>query len=110
MGVDVFFVISGFVITGLIRRGVTSGTFSFTQFYVRRVYRLPPPLAVCVAVAAVLSALLVSPLGIQAQSAVTGLAAVVWMSNFSLWYYSSDYFSPHVQMNPFLHTWSLAVE
>ena len=110
IGVDVFFVISGFVITGLIRRGVKAGTFSFRQFYVRRIYRLFPALAVFVAGTAVLSALFVSPVGIQAQSAITGLAAVFWMSNFSLWYFSSDYFSPHVQMNPYLHTWSLGVE
>lgn len=110
IGVDVFFVISGFVITGLIRRGLISGNFSFKQFYVRRIYRLFPALAVFVAGTAVLSALFVSPVGIQAQSAVTGLAAVFWMSNFSLWYFSSDYFSPHVQMNPYLHTWSLGVE
>ncbi|MGN7246442.1 acyltransferase family protein [Janibacter anophelis] len=110
VGVDVFFVISGFVITGLIRRGVASGSFSFARFYVRRIYRLFPALAVCVACTAALSAVFVSPVGIQAQSAVTGLAAVFWMSNFSLWFFSSDYFSPHVQMNPFLHTWSLGVE
>ena len=110
VGVDIFFVISGFVITGLIRRGLASGDFSFKQFYVRRIYRLFPALALCVAVTAVLSAVFVSPVGIQAQSAVTGLAAVFWMSNFSLWYFSSDYFSPHVQMNPYLHTWSLGVE
>lgn len=111
IGVDVFFVISGFVITGLIRREVASeGRFNFRRFYVRRVYRLLPALAVFVGVTALASVLLVSPIGIQAQSALTGLMAIFWVSNFSLWYFSSDYFSPHVQANPFLHTWSLGVE
>lgn len=110
-GVDVFFVISGFVIAGSLLRGLSrEGKVGFKEFYKRRVFRLMPAATLVILVTAVVSSLLVSPLGLQQQAAVTGGAALVWAANIALYYFSSDYFSPHVQANPYLHTWSLGVE
>ena len=111
IGVDVFFVISGYVITSLIvREVVNEHRFRFGRFYRRRVLRLLPALAVMTSIVAVVSMLIVSPLGVQQQTASAGGAATLWSSNFALYAIASDYFSDQVQLNPFLHTWSLGVE
>lgn len=111
VGVDVFFVISGYVITVvLIKDFVECGRLRLSRFYVRRAYRLVPALALVCVVTAVLTALLLSPLGIQQQAALTGGTASLGLSNLALYFISSDYFSDQVQGNPFLHTWSLGVE
>ncbi|WP_298043372.1 acyltransferase family protein [uncultured Citricoccus sp.] len=110
-GVDIFFVISGFVITLSLLRGLhRDDRVGFKEFYKRRIFRLMPAATLVILVTAIVSILLVSPLGIQQQAAATGGAALVWVSNIALYFIASDYFSPHVQANPFLHTWSLGVE
>ncbi|MDQ0726306.1 acyltransferase family protein [Microbacterium sp. W4I20] len=111
IGVDVFFVISGFVITAMLLREVQSqGRIRLGRFFIRRGYRLIPAAAVVITVTALVGAVILSPLGTQQQAAVTGGAAAVGISNIALYTISSDYFSEHVQTNPFLHTWSLGVE
>ncbi len=110
IGVDVFFVISGFVITPLIVRELESGSFDHRRFIVKRARRLLPSAGVVLAATAVGTALLLSPFGTQQQAAATGAAAAVSLSNIALYAISADYFSEHVRSNPFLHTWSLGVE
>lgn len=111
VGVDVFFVISGFVITSMVVRDLASDAgFSLRRFSIRRANRLLPAAGVVLAVTAIGTALLLSPFGTQQQSAGTGVAAALGMSNIALYFISADYFSEHVQSNPFLHTWSLGVE
>lgn len=111
IGVDVFFVISGFVITGmLLREFQREGRVRLGGFFIRRGYRLIPAAVLVIVTTAVISALILSPLGTQQQAAITGGAAAVGLSNIALYAISSDYFSENVQSNPFLHTWSLGVE
>lgn len=110
-GVDVFFVISGFVITGLLTKELAAtGTVRLREFYIRRVHRLLPALGLVSTVTAVLSILLLSPLGVQQEAGQIGAAASLWTSNLALYKLTSSYFAADVAGNPFLHTWSLAVE
>ena len=111
VGVDVFFVISGFVITGMIQREMSStGRFRFGKFYLRRFKRLTPALALMVAVTMILTFLLLSPFGTQQQAAQTGIGAMLLVANFVIARSTGDYFAPPAGSNPLLHTWSLSVE
>jgi peptidoglycan/LPS O-acetylase OafA/YrhL len=109
-GVDVFFVISGFVITTVLLRDLDNGTFGFRRFWSRRARRLLPAAAVVLVSTAVGTAFLLSPFGTQQQAGGTGAAAALGLGNVALYAISADYFSEHVQLNPYLHTWSLGVE
>jgi peptidoglycan/LPS O-acetylase OafA/YrhL len=109
VGVDVFFVISGFLITRLIRDEVeATGRFDFLRFYVRRVRRLFPAVAATIAGSAVLAFLLFSPQQLSAF-AVSAVAAVFSVSNILFWL-EADYFDALATTKPLLHTWSLGVE
>jgi peptidoglycan/LPS O-acetylase OafA/YrhL len=108
VGVDIFFVISGYLITGIIQSEVTGGSFSFAQFYERRVRRLLPALYAMVALTAIpsLHYLLTS----ERQEFFRSVAAVVtFTSNFFFWF-QTGYFDHAAVEKPLLHTWSLAVE
>jgi peptidoglycan/LPS O-acetylase OafA/YrhL len=108
VGVDIFFVISGYLITGIIRSEVKSGTFSFAGFYERRVRRLLPALYLMVALTAIPSFqyLLTS----ERLELFRSIAAVVtFTSNFFFWL-QTGYFDHAAVEKPLLHTWSLAVE
>jgi peptidoglycan/LPS O-acetylase OafA/YrhL len=107
-GVDVFFVISGYLITGIIHREVVEGSFTFASFYERRIRRIFPALfAMLVAVfAAGLALLLPSDLTYLGKSII---ATLLFSSNILFWR-QSGYFDATSDLNPLLHTWSLAVE
>jgi peptidoglycan/LPS O-acetylase OafA/YrhL len=108
VGVDIFFVISGYLITGIIQSELQSGTFSFARFYERRVRRLLPALYTMVALTAIpsLHYLLTS----ERLEFFRSIAAVVtFTSNFFFWF-QSGYFDHAAAEKPLLHTWSLAVE
>jgi peptidoglycan/LPS O-acetylase OafA/YrhL len=108
VGVDIFFVISGYLITGIIQSEVKSDTFSFALFYERRLRRLLPALYVMVALTAVPSFyyLLTS----ERLEFFRSVAAVVtFTSNFFFWF-QTGYFDHAAVEKPLLHTWSLAVE
>lgn len=82
LGVDVFFVISGFVITAMLgREWAKSQTIRFSTFYARRFRRLTPALALLVAGVVVLSALIASPMGDQQIAAKTGIGALLLSAN-----------------------------
>lgn len=110
VGVDVFFVLSGFLISGLILHEVeTARRFNAWTFYARRLKRLLPALLVVLLLVSAVAWLLASPLQ-QREDAAAGQAAALWLSNF---YFSArivNYFSAGLGGNLFLHTWSLAVE
>jgi len=109
-GVDVFFAISGFVITRtLATELVERGRIDLPRFYARRVKRLLPALAVMVAVVAAAGAL-ASPLQVQPLEARTGIWAAFFAANAYLYHLPTGYFDPSTDLNPFLHTWTLAVE
>ncbi|WP_420453503.1 acyltransferase family protein [Ilumatobacter sp.] len=111
VGVDVFFVISGFVIgVGLLAEATTNGTVDLRGFYARRVRRLLPALGVLVAVVAAVCVVVLSPLFPQPYALRTALAASFSSSNLFLWIEGGGYFSPVDEQNPFVHTWSLGVE
>ena len=81
-GVDVFFVISGFVITGMLNREwVSAQRIRMRHFYLRRFMRLAPALAVMVGTVALLSVVLQSPFGPQQAVATTGLGALLMSAN-----------------------------
>ena len=110
VGVDVFFVISGFVITGMIHRERSTGRFGFGRFYLRRFKRLTPALALMVAVTMVLSFCLLSPFGSQQTAAQTGIGAMLLVANFVIARNTGGYLNSPAESNPLLHTWSLSVE
>jgi peptidoglycan/LPS O-acetylase OafA/YrhL len=111
VGVDVFFVISGFVITGMIHREHSStGRFRFGRFYLRRFKRLTPALALMVGVTMVLSFCLLSPFHAQQEAALTGIGAMLLVANFVIAETTGSYFDAPAESNPLLHTWSLSVE
>ncbi|HEV7600735.1 MAG TPA: acyltransferase family protein [Bradyrhizobium sp.] len=108
VGVDIFFVISGFLITGIIQSEVSSGTFSFARFYERRLRRLLPALYAMVALTAIPS--LHYLLTAERLEFFRSVAAVVtFTSNFFFWF-QTGYFDHAAVEKPLLHTWSLAVE
>lgn len=110
-GVDVFFVISGFVIAAMLQREWrTRESLSLRTFYWRRFARLTPALALMVAVTVVLAALLLSPLGPQQTTAYTALGAMALIANFVITWTTGNYFAAPASANPLLHTWSLSVE
>ena len=108
VGVDIFFVISGYLISSIILREVQAGHFSFKRFYERRIRRIIPALLVMLLVT--VSVFQVISLPDQAVSvSESGIAALLSISNFYFWG-ESGYFSPTAEFMPLLHTWSLAVE
>ena len=113
LGVDVFFVISGFVVTPLILRIFADQANGETRlsnlrdFYKRRFFRLAPALAVTLAISATLIFLL-GPITDHQRFARQGIATSLILGNVGAYEYSGDYFSPNP--NPLVHTWSLSVE
>jgi peptidoglycan/LPS O-acetylase OafA/YrhL len=111
VGVDVFFVISGFVIGRLlVSRLSSAGTVSFRNFYERRARRLLPALGATLAVVSLVAPLL-APIGASIATTRTAVAAASFSANgYLYWAAGGGYFAPSVELNPLLHTWSLSVE
>ncbi|SFJ24185.1 acyltransferase family protein [Albimonas pacifica] len=109
VGVDVFFVISGYLITAILLDDLDGGRFSILQFYERRARRILPALSLVIAVTslvAVSGVMLPDQLTRYFQSVV---ATALFAANFFFWW-STDYFAPDAEESPLLHMWSLAVE
>jgi peptidoglycan/LPS O-acetylase OafA/YrhL len=112
IGVDVFFVISGFVITqSLLRNNTGSKLQDLGNFYIKRIARLFPAFFVVFLFTMLAVFLVYSPnVGVQ-QNAIKGsLGAMLALSNFAIPRISGGYFGASGESNPFLHTWSLSVE
>lgn len=107
-GVDVFFVISGFLITRFILEEMRSGTFSLRQFYIRRARRLLPAAIFCFFVVSVISAFVLLPDAYWYLGRSLLAAALMYANIF--FYNTGGYFSAPALEKPLLHTWSLAVE
>jgi len=111
VGVDVFFVISGFVIAAMLHREwQATGRVRFGQFYVRRFKRLTPALALVVTITMLFAALILSPLGTQETTAQTGIGAMLLGANVVIARTTGDYFDLAADTNALLNTWSLSVE
>lgn len=108
LGVDVFFVISGYLITLILLRELEQGKFSLAKFYERRARRILPALLTVLAVSCVIGWVVALPEA-YAQFARSAIATVFFVSNVFMWR-SSNYFAPDSGEIPLLHTWSLAVE
>ncbi|MEP4962754.1 MAG: acyltransferase family protein [Roseobacter sp.] len=108
VGVDIFFVISGFLITGIIYRDIERGSFSLAEFYRKRVRRIFPALFVMLAITLGVGYLLLSPEAYGELGRNT-LSSVFFLSNVDFWQ-TSGYFDRAAEFRPLLHTWSLAVE
>lgn len=110
-GVDVFFVISGYVISRSLVTLPSSGFLGFTgAFYGRRIRRIVPALIVCLLVTSLLSALFIPNAWLSDANQRTGRFAFWGLSNFALMDMGDTYFAPRVEFNPYVHTWSLGVE
>ncbi len=108
VGVDVFFVISGFLITSIIARQLLHGDFSFAEFYWRRVRRLFPALVLVLAATLSLGWFLLLPDELKQLGKHVG-AAAAFVANFALWR-ESGYFDTAAEFKPLLHLWSLGIE
>ncbi len=110
IGVDVFFVISGYLITrNLLSESNRSGGVSLSTFWAKRIRRLVPALALMVVVV-LLAAAVVLPAPEWGQTAADGRAAALYVSNIAYANQSTDYFAGDLDSSLFLHTWSLSVE
>lgn len=108
LGVDIFFVISGFLITRIIVRDLGDGSFSFASFYMRRAKRLLPAAYVTIFLTVIAARWFLPALELNDLSAQV-YGALTWTINFVL-LSQTDYFAVSANMKPLLHLWSLAVE
>ncbi len=108
VGVDVFFVISGYLISSIIFKALAGGEFSFADFYARRVRRIFPPLLLVVAVSLALGWAVLLP-DEYAQLAGHALAGLGFAANIVFWQ-QAGYFDNAAALKPLLHLWSLGVE
>ncbi|MDO9222686.1 MAG: acyltransferase family protein [Caulobacter sp.] len=108
IGVDVFFVISGYLITGIITPELSRGEFSILRFYERRVRRILPALLLVAALCIPFAWMWMLPAELKDFS--QSLAAVMLFVSNILFWKEEGYFSAAAELKPLLHTWSLAVE
>ena len=108
VGVDVFFVISGFLITNTIEKEILQKSFSFKQFYLRRIRRIIPVLFFVLLVCTI-PAYFMFASDFEAFSR-TLIHTIVSTNNIHLWINNKQYFAENSELMPLLHTWSLSVE
>lgn len=108
VGVDVFFVISGFLITTIITRELDQDRFSFAEFYAKRIRRLFPALFATLLVCWIVGFFVLLPPEFQKLGAAS-VATVFYLSNI-YFYTQSGYFDDALESDPLVHTWSLGVE
>jgi peptidoglycan/LPS O-acetylase OafA/YrhL len=108
-GVDIFFVISGYLITGQILRDLRAGRFALSEFYLRRARRILPALITTIAASFAVGWLFLSPEALRqlAKEATHGLLSI---ANVQYWREASAYFAPNADQLPLLHLWSLSLE
>ena len=108
IGVDVFFVISGYLITDIILREMEEGNFTVIGFYERRIKRIFPALLTMIVVTLAGGVFFLTP-GDYATGARSAIRAVLSVSNI-FFYKHTGYFDQAAELQPMLHTWSLGVE
>lgn len=108
LGVDLFFVISGFLISSIILKDIATGNFSFINFWERRINRILPALLVLLGLTMVLGSLVMFP-GEMKLLALHQLASLTFLQNFNV-ISELGYFDLLAQYKPLLHLWSLSIE
>ena len=108
VGVDIFFVISGFLITGILVRDLEAGCFSYADFYERRLRRIFPALIVMLAASLLAAYFLILPSELRSFGRSV-IGAIVFVANI-VFYREAGYFDDSAEEKPLLHTWSLGVE
>jgi peptidoglycan/LPS O-acetylase OafA/YrhL len=108
VGVDIFFVISGFLISSIILRQLSRAQFTIADFYSRRVRRIFPALLVVLAACLLFGGVVLLPNELEQLGKHIGSAAM-FASNFTLWF-ESGYFDTTAEFKPLLHLWSLGIE
>jgi peptidoglycan/LPS O-acetylase OafA/YrhL len=108
IGVDIFFVLSGYLITGIIIKKLKNNSFSFNEFYAKRIKRLIPPVTIVTIFSLIVGYYAMSPY--QFFTLIDqAFYSTILLSNFYL-SKNSDYFSLSTFENPLMHTWSLSLE
>lgn len=108
IGVDVFFVISGFLITSIIYPQICAREFSFLNFFIKRAKRLLPA-STAMMITTLLVFAYIYPANLFQNVVEAGLSSMLFMSNIYFWQ-TSGYFAASNELQPFLHTWSLSLE
>ena len=109
IGVDIFFTISGFLITGILLKETSNNNFSFIRFYTRRSLRLLPAYLFLLLVTLFVGVYLLTPLALE-DLIKSSIASSLFISNFYFLFEHGGYFSTAAHQLPLLHTWSLSVE
>lgn len=109
VGVSIFFVISGYLITKNIKNSLAADSFSFLTFYENRIRRIIPALFAVLTVS-YFSFLIFCQTSYETHYLARSLRRVLLAASNFFFYTNTDYFDPAENQNPFLHTWSLAVE
>lgn len=109
IGVDIFFVISGFLITQIIHKELKQKTFTFKDFYTRRIRRLMPAFILVIVSTNVIALYILLPEDLIEYSK-SQISAALFLSNMYLWSQAGGYFASNADFIPLLHTWSLSVE
>ncbi|QBZ90739.1 acyltransferase family protein [Pseudomonas viciae] len=109
VGVDIFFVISGFLITSQVFSEIRQNTFSLKRFYQRRINRIVPALATVSLASVIAGAFILSPADLTRLN-VSALLSLLGVSNIYIWVKYGNYFAADASEAPLLHTWSLGIE
>ena len=109
VGVDIFFVISGFLITSQVFSEVKRNAFSLKSFYQRRINRIVPALATVLLATVIVGAFILSPVDLIRLN-VSALLSLLGVSNVYIWVKYGNYFAADASEAPLLHTWSLGIE
>lgn len=109
VGVDIFFVISGYLITSQVYKEVCGGSFSIQQFYKRRINRIAPALVTVILATIIVGSVLLSPADLV-RLGKSAIYAMLGLSNVFFWREYGNYFAGNAGEAPLLHTWSLGVE
>jgi len=108
VGVDLFFVVSGYLITGIVLRDLAAGTFRLSEFWIRRVRRIAPAALVMTLFTLGVGAMVLFPEDFE-ELGKSAIAHPLMVANFFFWR-KTGYFDGPSELKPLLHTWSLAVE
>lgn len=109
VGVDIFFVISGFLITSQVYAEISNNRFSLKNFYQRRINRIVPALAVVLLASLIAGAFILSPADLTRLN-VSALFSLLGVANIYIWMKYGNYFASDASEAPLLHTWSLGIE